>query len=45
MPAGVCPAKITELDLLCSALVYFNDVVVAFKEIPTILEQIAEATQ
>ena len=44
MPAGFCPAEIPKSDRLCSALVYFNDVTVAFKKIPNILEQIVEAT-
>jgi hypothetical protein len=44
MPAGTCPKSVGK-NRLCSSLVYFNDVVVAFKEIPNILEQIAEATQ
>jgi len=45
LPAGTCPAEHIGMNRTCSALVYFSDVIVAFKEIPNVLDQIAEATQ
>lgn len=47
MPVGECPAMLYHPnigDYRCSALVYFDDVIIAFREKPGIIDEMIEAT-
>lgn len=47
MPAGQCPGQVEWDDGKigpCGCLVHFSDVIVAFREVPNVLEKIVEAT-